>query len=414
MVNLDYLYNNNDAEINRLFNVERLVNKKLGFKVIENGMILPIKSFSGKVAGLRGVHGGIIDNNQKFVSSSFVTFRTDASYPIPPAPESIMHRSETVVYLGMFYPVWGHVLTDDICFLWFLKSDEYKSHFKDCPLVYIPWSRTSETVNANFKRLLEILEINPESFKPITQPTQFAKIIVPDRSFSRIPRDMGKLFTNEYRDTIDRIRTFALKNRTPTTSKKIYYFYGSKQFGEERLAEYFRSKGYDIVRPERLTVDEQLNLLINCESFASTLGSVSHNALFLRDNSETILIPRAAFHSMYYQLAVDQVHPLNVNYVDSSLSLFYRNTGPNCFIISKQLKKFFGDKFDGYEKEDFQNFLQYVKTSLSKGREVDLDIRKYYSTILPDFLAQLKRHKDLIKAYKMPPNWEKSLECTEL
>lgn len=100
--------------------------------------------------------------------------------------------------------------------------------------------------------------------------------------------------------------------------------------------------------------------------------------------------------------------------MDSSLSLFYRNTGPNCFIISKQLKKFFGDKFDGYEKEDFQNFLQYVKTSLSKGREVDLDIRKYYSTILPDFLAQLKRHKDLIKAYKMPPNWEKSLECTEL
>lgn len=97
--------------------------------------------------------------------------------------------------------------------------------------------------------------------------------------------------------------------------------------------------------------------------------------------------------------------------MDSSLSLFYRNTGPNCFIISKQLRRFFGDKFDDkfddYDEEDFKIFLQYVKTSLSKGREIDFSLREYYNAILPDFLAQLKRHEDLIKAYKMPSDWER-------
>lgn len=318
---------------------------------------------------------------------------------IPPPPESIQKSSETVVYLGMFYPIWGHIITDDIRRLWFLKS-EYFNQFKDCPLVYTDiWTPLKKQIN--FCRLLEILEIDVGRLKLIEQPTQFEKIIIPDGSFSS-----AKGFTNEYRETIDRIRNFAIKNQTPTSCKKIYYFHGRRQFGEERLAEYFKSKGYEIIQPEKLTLDEQLNLLINCESFASNVGSISHNSIFLRDAIETILIPRYNNAFMSHQLVSHQIREQNVTYIDSSFSIFYTRNGPFCYIISEQLKRFFGDKFDGYEEEDFKIFLQYVKNSIGKGLLVNHQQIKGYGSVFTDFMEQLKQHEDLIASFNMPVHWE--------
>lgn len=135
---------------------------------------------------------------------------------------------------------------------------------------------------------------------------------MPDESFF-VDGDTS-FFTDEYRATIDRIKAFALKNRTPSP-KKIYFFYGRSQIGEERLAEYLRSKGYEIISPELLTLDEQLNVLINAESFASTGGSCAHNSVFLRDGTEVIMIFRAGnkiSEPSNYQEAINQICNLNV------------------------------------------------------------------------------------------------------
>ena len=334
-------------------------------------------------------------------SAEAVMYREPEQTKAIPPPNVIQHSSETVVYLGYFYPVWGHVITDDISHLWFLKSEEFQTQFKDFPLVYISWCNQPLESQQSFRRLLEILGVDIEKFRRIEQPTQFDKIILPDRSFSNAING----FTKEYRETIDQVRDFALKNRTPTSCKKIYYLHGRRQFGEEKLAEYFRSKGYEIIRPETLTLDEQLNILINAESFASTLGSSSHNSVFLSDNSEVILIPR--LHHVYsHQLIIDQVHDQNISYLDSSLSIFYTRNGPFCYIISPQLKKFFGDTFNGYDEEDLKNFLQYVKDSIGKGLIVTSNAMNYYAPVLEDFMAQLRQHENLIASYDMPKNWE--------
>ncbi len=246
----------------------------------------------------------------------------------------------------------------------------------------------------NFSRLLEILEVDVDKLQPIYHPTQFENIILPDGSFSG-----GGGFTEEYRETVDRLRDFATKNQTPTASKKVYYFYGTSQTGEERLAEYFKSKGYMIVSPEKLTTDDQLNLLINADSFASTLGSCSHNSVFLRDGTETILIPRAAKRFAGFQLVFDQVHSVNEINIDSSLSIFETFNGPYCFIISEQLKKFFGDPFDGYEEDDFKTFLTYVRNSMGRGFKLNEQALQYYAPMYFPFLNQLSGRKDLLQAY---------------
>ena len=381
MTNLFYLYNK-DANEN-YFSANRFSDEPLGFKVVEGGMIIPNKR--GKISLDWWGTGGIFNSQGKFVEGSFPTNNPN---------EEMTTSPETVVYLGLFAPAWGHSLTTNLQHLWFLQSDAFKTEFKNCRLVYLPWSVSKDkhsyiSDRKSLTRLLDILEVDVSALQPITRPTRFDKIILPDRSF--FSNGGKKMFTAEYRATIDRIRDFALKNRTPTASKKIYYLYGRHQVGEERLAEYFKSKGYEIIVPENLSLDEQLNVMINTESFASTLGSCSHNSLFLPDGAEAIFIPRSPHVFTAYQQTIDQVHPLRINYVDSSLSLFGGIHGPNCFIISPQLKKFFGDGFDGYAEDDFRIFLAYARTATDFGFKMNDKALPYYAPIYQDFTAQLSQ-----------------------
>lgn len=388
MTNLDYLYNKDATK--GIFDKNRFIDKKLHFRIIEHGTVIPHKHMYVNGQWTWGF-GGIVDSKNNFVKGSAVGEGGGAVYT---PTEEIKHNPATVIYIGLFYPVWGHVITDNIRLIWFLTSEVFKNYFKNCPIVYNPWGGVfSLEHQRNFMRLLEVLGVDVGRLQPIYNPTQFENIILPDSSYA------SGNFTEEYRETIERVRNFAAKNQTPTSSKKVYYFYGRAQTGEERLAEYFKSKGYAIVSPEKLTLDEQLNLMINAESFASTLGSCSHNALFLRDGTEVINIPRAANRFTGYQQMIEQLHPLNNNYVDSSLSIFETFNGPYCFIISEQLRRFFGEEFNGYDEEDFKTFLAYIRSSFSRGFKLNEKSLTYYAPIYLRFYEQLKQREDLTKAY---------------
>lgn len=392
MINLDYLYNKDAAK--DYFGKDYFVDKKLGYQILRQGKIVPhIKSERADYWGVSGV----IDNQGCFHRG--INTMREMNLNVSSKTE-IKKRNETVIYLGTFAPAWGHDLTINLRRLWFLNSDAFKSEFKHCPIVYTPWHKKGwyregyhyVSQKKNFPRLLEIVGIDPNALQPVEQLTEFENVIVPDDSFFHNGLRTFS-FTPEYRETIDRMRDFALKNRKPTASKKVYLFYGRHQTGEERLASYFRTKGYAKVLPESLSLDEQLNLLINCDSFASTLGSCSHNSLFLRDNAQAILIPRAANAFTTYQQTLGEVHPLNTTYIDSSLSIFGELHESYCFILSKQLKEFFGDPFGRYTEGDFTTFLDYMKDSVIKGREITPRTKQYYDNVFPDFFVQLWNRK---------------------
>ena len=398
MTNLDYLYNP-DAAKDICDN--HFVDKKLSFQVIERGTILPnhYKQINGKTSD---IFGGIVDGKGEYIRGSHVYHSIGSAYT--PA-EKVEYVPMTVVYLGLLCGVWGHAITDSLRRLWFLKDESFLSNFKNCPLVYITYGGEDVFSQVpNFKRLPEILELDIGKWKRIDRPVQFENIILPDESFFG---ENDRFFTSEYHEMIDRVKNFALKNRTPTSSKKIYFHYGVNQTGAERLAEYFKSKNYKPVSPELLTFDEQLNLLINAESFASTLGSCAHNSLFLREGTEAIFIPRTANRfTNYYQAAINQLNNLNAVYIDSALSLFGYKNPAYCFIISRQLKNFFGDEFNGYSEEDFKTFLEYVKVCINNGLEINRDSEKYYGEVLQDFLLQLGRREDLTTEYGLKFYWE--------
>ena len=237
----------------------------------------------------------------------------------------------------------------------------------------------------------------------ITKPVKFRNIILPDDSFFYDEDTGQRYFSNEYLETIEQIRNFALKNKTPVDNKKLFLYYGRNSLNEQRLAKYFQEKGYAVILPENIPLAAQLNLYINCESFASTIGSCSHNMIFTPTNSEVILIPRGYFANGY-QETFDQLHERKIFYIDSTLSVFAPNhVGPYFFILSKQLKEYFGETWNGeYTAQDFEEFLMYVILSLNNGRKtLCTDAVKYYDKVFFDFINQLKKRPDLMKKYNV-------------
>ncbi len=388
MTNLDYLYNKDDAK--ERFERNCFVGKKLGFQTINNGIIIPhIKTDK---TGYWGV-SGVIDEQGVFKKEIIAMQDVETSALLN---GNVKKSKGTVICLGLFAPAWGHNITINLGRLWFLKNALYKKYFKRCRIVYMPWYKTWDECEhiyidqiQNLGRLLEILDIDPNILQPIEEPTQFDRVILPDSSFYE--KEYTFYFTKEYKDTIERIRDFAIKNRTPTPSNKVYYFYGRHQIGEEYLADYFQSKGYMSVKPETLTLDEQLNLMINCDSFAATLGSCAHNSIFLREGTEAIFIPRDAttFKITKYQQAIDQARNLNVTYVDSSLSMFGKVHESYCYIVSRQLKRFFDEESLDYTEKDFTTFFEYLKDSMIRKREIHPEARQYYGKVFRDFFMQM-------------------------
>lgn len=390
MVNYDGLYNK--EYYGDKLNENRFSDKKLHFRIIENGTILPYKPLTVNGVWTWGL-GGVVDYNGNYFESSFVRAEGGAAYT--PA-EKVSYSPATVIYLGMFDNCWGHCITDDLKFIWFLKSASFQKYFQNCPIVFNPMS--GEGLIPNFISLLKILEVDTEKLIPILKPVQFKQIILPDESVSFI--EGNRTVTSEYSETINRIRHFAIKNFSPLPQKKFYFFHGRKSIGEEKFARYFQSQDFTVIQPEKFSLTEQLNILANCENFASTAGSTAHNMIFLKDHSKVTIIPRAAYLTACHP-ALDHLHDLEISYVDSTVStLANDNKGPFCYIVSENLRKHFGDKVtEKYTDEDFVTFLVYLRYAKSRGLKENPYELAYLKNILPEFMAQLMTRKDLLKKF---------------
>lgn len=81
MTNFDYLYN--PAVAKGIFDKNYFVDKKLGFQVIEHGMILPHSHIGddGKKTGLG--YCGIVDSNGEYEKKSFIHYGIGGKYTPP-------------------------------------------------------------------------------------------------------------------------------------------------------------------------------------------------------------------------------------------------------------------------------------------------------------------------------------------
>lgn len=182
--------------------------------------------------------------------------------------DKIQFIDEKVVFLGFFRAHHGHFITEELARLWWVLKNGVNHKFIYCRLYSAEFSA--------FERfILDMFEL--KNLTPITKPTQFAEIILPDDSF------YSENGVESHRKTIDFItsKVTPIKNEAIYLSRRKFRKANDLEWGEEYFEEIYVQKGYKIIYPEMLSPKEQLALWGGGLKFACVGGTLSHNMIFL-------------------------------------------------------------------------------------------------------------------------------------
>jgi len=350
-----------------------------------NATILPFKILEDGFWG-----GGLVTEKNKFLTNTGVHNDSTKAYPYD--EQEVTYVDEEVVFLGMFNGVWGHNITDDLRRLWIVNDEKYRHLLKDHKLVYIPIDRFR--FSKSFLQLLECLGIDRTMLKAVSSLVKYRKVLLPDECFFKKETE-ARYFTVEYNNLIKTIKNYcydkSVGNSEPQNHKKIYFTYSKYKknvsYGEKYLEDFFRNRGYSVVAPEDYDFFEQIYLLKNCDSLVTTVGSCSHNCIFLNDNAELVLIPRT-YCLTGYQLALNEVNDLKITWLDSSFSdsvqRNYPYMGPYCLGITSNLLKFYGLENEKLPEKLYldmiNTYCEYFAKCVVKYRKKNTQAPDYYKS----------------------------------
>lgn len=241
--------------------------KELGEKIIKNAIFVDY-------GGLQQV---IYDENRQIISGN------------PPKNcenfnGKVEFIDEKVVFLGFFYAHHGHFITEGLARLWWVLQNGTKGH----KFIYSRFQRKDFSVFERF--ILNLFDLNEQNLIPITKPTQFRQIILPDDSFRHANG------TNTHRKTIDFItsKVEPIENEALYLSRRKFGKSTALEFGEEYFEESYAKKGYKIIYPETLSPKEQLALWGGAHKFAAVGGTLPHNMIFAPYGSELDIILKSS------------------------------------------------------------------------------------------------------------------------
>ncbi|MBQ9478372.1 MAG: glycosyltransferase family 61 protein, partial [Selenomonadaceae bacterium] len=97
------------------------------------------------------------------------------------------------------------------------------------------------------------------------------------------------------------------------------------QFNEQYFEKFFASKGYQVIFPETLSVAEQVSLISNADEIASSLGTLSHWALFCRPGTKFTMLTRTDSIDAWAQFMINAMRKINWYFVDVSINFLHQH-----------------------------------------------------------------------------------------
>lgn len=333
-----FVNQNDRIKLEKLMTIDYKKDDKLTVKKLSNAYVLPYNAET---------NGGVVGSDKTYYKHSHLHRGGGTSYEFDFNDIEIV--DDDVVYIGMFFNLWGHCITDELKLLWIMLDDKYSS-LKQYKFVYVPMQNFK--FNSNFAFILNKLGIDVSSLIPITKVTKFRTVYLPDDCFICDEATELRYYTKEYLNIIN----FVTKDiRQNNTYKKIYFtrskIKNKKDTGEKFIENVFKKMGYEIFSPENLTFEEQVSLLKGCDYFATTEGSCAHNAIFMNENRNITIIRKASYINNY-QLCIDSAEKLNVTYIDAYYSTLtkdkYEYMGPFFMYQTKYLSDYSNLKYKGF------------------------------------------------------------------
>jgi len=328
-----------------------------------NAVLLPLQLIERSARYSDGVYrGGVCSSDFQFIAGrkrnvdKRANFDCDESYEVPAA--AIVDRDERVVFGGIIDDHFGHMLLDVSCRLWYLVQNP---DFEKVVFLRYPNERP-EGFDALV--LLDLMGVPRSKVEVIDRPTRFKSVIVPDETsavLSGIRREFAMPF--------ERIR----ERTAPGVARKLYLTRTSFEkhdiVGEEFFEEFYRRRGFQVVSPETLPIEQQVSLVAGADEIVTTLGTMSHLILFAKPTAKVTVFVRWACQPA--QLLIDKATGIEPYYVDAfSNPLPVRhNEGPFLMLPNHYFREYLeevGDAFDEGELSVGENLPQMVFEFLQK------------------------------------------------
>lgn len=247
--------------------------------VVDDGLVLP-SEFVSQAA--RPTHrGGVVTHWGEIVPSANL-YRDGGKLAFGgtnqiPVPESRV-SAEEVIYLGWCqHHHFGHFLLETLARAWYtLVADP------SLRVVLLPHVRLA--FSPMIWRMLELLDIPEERVLLVTEPTRFSRIYVPDVAYELLGSAHEEAI-RPFAQMTERVLGGAARD---VSSQPVYLSQGGMldlhkiAAGERDLEAELRERGYRIVYPEMISIDEQIRVFNEHTDYVGIPGPVFHSVLFSR------------------------------------------------------------------------------------------------------------------------------------
>jgi len=272
---------------------------------LKNGIIFPATA-SGASGGIQG---GVCDAKGSFIAGHKVNYfqpERDIEYT-GTVPEDLHHVCETVVYAGYFNNHYGHTIVEFISRMWWYVENP------DSGYKYV-FISTSTVISSILVSLLILLGLSEEDVLLVKVPTRFDRVIVPEQStYLRSGfKDKANLVYNTIRDRVK-----------PGNIKKAYFTKSASQsdiVNEKYFEEYYQSLGYEVISPEKYSVEDQISLFAGLEHLVCPGGTLQHNLLFAKERVDVTIMwkVRTPYPTHFW---INQFRQATSTYIDVSMNL---------------------------------------------------------------------------------------------
>lgn len=196
-------------------------------------------------------------------------------------------RDETVIFVGFIRQHYGHFLIDSCGRMWGIIRQNDLSKVKVILTAY-------ESEICGFVKLFfEGLGLTANQYELVQEPRIYSTIIIPDVSFYP-----GIFINNDYWvNAFDTIIKKVIDEGNYATFDKIYLSQtrlkkNDDLYGEKLIETIFSDNGYKILFPEEMSLYEQVAIYNNASTIVCTNGTLSHNGVWMRENSKLIVLDR--------------------------------------------------------------------------------------------------------------------------
>lgn len=213
--------------------------------------------------------------------------------------------------------------------------------------------------------------------KIIHEPTQFKNITVPDESVHS-----WEEYTEKYPIVYKNISKNAnIVCMGQEKYSKIYLSHskwdasGPKCVGEDLFEEFFNKQGYIVLHTEELPLSKQIYLINNANEIFTTLGSLSHFAMFCRPGIKFVELLREYNDALDAQILINQASDVDWYVIDTSNNYLFarREQGVLNMHFTNEFKNFwqweYGGEVQGDNVGKSEYDLQYI-----------MEWTKYYSS----------------------------------